>query len=112
MFSLRNEKDARKEAMIDMDEFLIKYGNKIIPHQEDLVKTLYETASNGLEALDELFKDDGFGRTENFLDVAKGFLVDYYNMDPKDTDVEAEKLGREAIDYLGKHLDDFIKWER
>lgn len=109
---MRKEKDARRDAMIDMDEFLIKYGNKTIPDQKDLVKTLYETAQGGLEALDDLFQDNGFGRTENFLDVAKGFLVDYYNMDPKDTDREAEKLGQEAIVYLGKHLDDFIKWER
>lgn len=112
MFILKKEREARKEIIIDMNEFLIKYGNKKIPDQKDLVQTLYQTAKSNLENLDELFGDNGYGRTENFLAVAEGFLVDYYNLAPDETEAKAEELAKEAIEYLGKHLDDFIKWEK
>lgn len=109
---MKKEREARQEVIIDMNEFLIKYGNKKFPKDLNIVTTIYEAAKKGLDNLDVLFEDDGFGRTENFLAVAKGFLVDYYRMDPKDTDEKANALGEEAIAYLGKHLDEFIKWER
>ncbi|MFD1672229.1 hypothetical protein ACFQ5M_08985 [Agrilactobacillus yilanensis] len=109
---MKKEKEARKEAIIDMVEFLIKYGNQKLPTQKDLVKTIYQTAHRSLDELDILFQDNGYGRNENFLDVAKGFLVDYYGLAPEATEEKAVALGQEAISYLGKHLDDFIKWER
>ncbi|KRM36497.1 hypothetical protein FC83_GL002369 [Agrilactobacillus composti DSM 18527 = JCM 14202] len=112
MFKLKKEKEARKDTIVDMNESLIQYGSQKLPQETHVVQKIYDTAKAGLENLDVLFNDNGFGRTENFLDVAKGFLVDFYDLDPKETDTKAAALAQEAIDYLGKNMNDFIKWER
>lgn len=109
---MKKEKEAKHEAIVDMNEFLIKYGNQKLPEDRNIVHTIYDAASKGLENLDDIFQDNGFGRTENFLDVAKGFIVDYYGEDPTKTDRKANELAKEAINYLGRHLDDFVKWEK
>ncbi|QEA31172.1 hypothetical protein [Secundilactobacillus malefermentans] len=107
----KSEKKSRKMIFTDMNDFLMDYADKKLGHRPDLAKTVYEAGKTDLTGLDDLFKDNGVGRKEQYTAVGMGFLRDTTDDDPDQAEHTAEKLAKDAMAYLGTHLADFEYWE-
>lgn len=101
----------KNKIMIDMNDFIIKYAENILDvSKNDLAEQIYEAAKEDIHGLDQLFNDNGYGRTTKYTDIAEGFLCNMYHSDPKEIEEEAQKLVTEAIEYLGKNAQSFNEW--
>ncbi|KRM69853.1 hypothetical protein [Apilactobacillus ozensis] len=106
------DKKNREEIIIDMNDFLITYGASILGNDnKDIAQRVYEAGKNGLNNLDKLFKDNGFGRKEKYYDIGEGYISDLYHENPENITDEANKLAKEAMEYLGNNLDKFDHWK-
>ncbi|USS85730.1 hypothetical protein M3M35_03605 [Fructilactobacillus myrtifloralis] len=104
------ERQEREKIVTDMNEFLITYAKSILPANADLAAELYQAAQSDVTGLDQLFKDDGYGRKERYQNIAQGFICDYYHIEPEDSAAEQQALIDEAVRYLGHHQDQLNRW--
>ncbi|ANZ57831.1 hypothetical protein BGL34_03380 [Fructilactobacillus lindneri] len=104
------ERQEREKIAIDMNDFLIKYAESILGPKPDLAQQLYEAGKNDLTGLDKLLEDDGYGRKNQYENLAQGFICDFYHIEPEDGQQEKAELAREAINYLGKNANKFNQW--
>lgn len=93
-----------------MDEFIVTYAATLLDPSQNLSKLIYDTARDDLTKMDELFKDNGFGRQNKFVNIGEGFLRDWKGLDEADAKQQADQLAKDAIDYLGKNADYFETW--
>lgn len=105
------EKIERKKVLTDMNDFLLEYASKKLGNSETLAKQVYEAGKDDLTGLDKLFDDDGFGRKEQFIAVGMGILRDTTHDDPDQAELDGEKLAKEAMAYLGRHIDELQYWK-
>lgn len=104
------KKNMRQEIIIDMDEFIVTYAATLLDPNENLSKLVYDTAKEDITKWDDLFKDQGFGRKNKFLNIGRGYLRDALNLDAEEAEKQGDQLAKEAIEYLGKHTDFFENW--
>ena len=103
----------RRDAIVDMDDFLVTYGAEILGiNHPQLSKSIANAASNGLRGLDTLFHDNGFGRTQKFFDIGEGFINDAYGITGDQAHQMAIQLSQEAIRFLGTNAQRFDHWKR
>ena len=109
----------RENAMKDMNEFLVMYATRHLNHQNpedniNIAEQLYNLIKNGdLTKLDDLFKDGGVARKENYIDVAKGFVIDFYEpVTDEETNKLTDDLIHDAINYLSQHAHELDQWQR
>ncbi|PTM24053.1 hypothetical protein DA798_02195 [Lactobacillus sp. PFC-70] len=110
----KNEKKARHDIIVDMNDFLMDYAATKLGRQPDLAKQVATAGQPDLTGLDQLFNDHGVGRRTKYLELATGFLRDESDIDAnlaKDLTGESQQLAQEAIAYLGNHTQDFDRWE-
>ncbi|MCF6514706.1 hypothetical protein GSH19_00700 [Lactobacillus sp. S2-2] len=101
----------RNNIIIDMNDFIIKYAENILDvSKNDLAEQIYEAAKDDVKGLDQLFNDNGYGRTTKYTDIAEGFLCNSNHVGPEEVETEAQKLVNEAIEYLGKNAQSFDQW--
>ncbi|GHP14398.1 hypothetical protein YK48G_18230 [Lentilactobacillus fungorum] len=105
-----SKKQMRNEIIIDMDEFIVTYAATLLDPNKNLSQLVYDTAKEDITKLDDLFKDNGFGRKNKFYNIGEGFLRDYDNLDAEEAQKQADQLATEAIDYLGKNVSFFERW--
>ncbi|WP_413628226.1 hypothetical protein R4B61_03330 [Fructilactobacillus vespulae] len=106
------EHEERMKIIIDMNDFLITYAKSLFGDSSDLAQKVYDAGKNDITGLDSLFNDSGYGRKERYYALAHGFVVDFYHEDPKAADEEANQITKEAMQYLGKHLNEFNTWAK
>lgn len=99
-----------REIIIDMNEFIVTYAATLLDPSQNLSQLIYETAKDDLTKMDDLFKDNGFGRKNKFVNIGEGFLRDWQGLDEAEAKQQADQLAKEAIDYLGKNADFFETW--
>ncbi|MBU9789467.1 hypothetical protein KOM07_07950 [Lentilactobacillus sp. G22-6] len=104
------KKNMKKEIMLDMDEFIVTYAATLLDPNKNLSQLVYDTARDDLTKMDDLFKDNGFGRKNKFHNIGEGFLRDYYNLDEEEAKKQADQLAKDAMDYLGKNVQFFETW--
>ncbi len=104
------EKQMRQEVIIDMNEFLVTYAATILDPKKNISQIVYNTGKDDLTKLDDLFKDNGFGRTNKFVNIGEGFLVDAEHTVEDAVKDEAQRLAKDAMSYLGSHIDFFETW--
>lgn len=107
---MAKKKNYRQEVIIDMIDFLITYGASIIDRNQNVSQIIFDAAKNDLTNLDDLFKDNGYGRTVKFYEIGKGCLHNSQNYDEETLVAESDKLAKEAVNYLGSHITEFEKW--
>ncbi|CAJ1229134.1 hypothetical protein LZY01_06470 [Levilactobacillus zymae] len=111
----KNEKKARHDIIVDMNDFLMDYAAVKLGRQPNLAQQVAKAGQPDLTGLDELFKDNGIGRRTKYEEIATGFLWDEEDVNAvKETDAmkqESAALTQEAIVYLGNHAQDFDRWE-
>ncbi|HIW71353.1 MAG TPA: hypothetical protein H9875_01875 [Candidatus Levilactobacillus faecigallinarum] len=109
-----NEKKARHDIIVDMNDFLMDYAATKLGKKAGLAQQVAAAGQPDLTGLDDLFKDNGVGRRTKYLEVATGFLRDEADIDAalaKDPEGEAAQLAQEAMTYLSSHTSDFDRWE-
>lgn len=109
---MKRDQKADQAVLVDMNEDLISYAAGRLPHDADLAKTLVEATKSGLQGLDDLFKDNGVGRTENFLAIGEGYLVDRYELSGEELNQETEKFAHAALHLLATHEQQYDRWEK
>lgn len=107
----RKDDKADQAAVIDIDDNLIAYAEKILGHEVDLAQALVDAAQSDLTGLDELFKDGGQGRKEATA-IATGYLVDKYQLSGQELTDRSTAMTQQAITYLKHHGDQFDQWAR
>ncbi|QBP17769.1 hypothetical protein [Acetilactobacillus jinshanensis] len=111
MFKKRYEKKEDKKAIIDIDNFIVTYGEQVLGSRPDLTQTIYKACKGNLKGLDKLFKDQGFGRIHKFVEIAQGYVSDMYELDGKAAEPKVNFIIHQAIAYLGSHAKDLNKWK-
>ncbi|KRN29485.1 hypothetical protein IV38_GL000370 [Lactobacillus selangorensis] len=110
---MKNEKKERHAAIVDMNDFMMNYAATKFPKEKnDLAEKIYAAGKDDVKGLDTLFNDQGLGRKQNYLEIAEGFLVDFYGMSAEEAAAEAPKMAQEAMQELGSHTKDFDDWEK
>lgn len=111
----KNEKKARRDIIVDMNDFLMDYAAVKLGRKPDLAQQVAQAGQPDLTGLDELFKDNGVGRRTKYEEIATGFLWDEKDVNAvKETDAikqESQALTKEAMAYLASHAQDFNRWE-
>lgn len=116
--SKKEDQLKRENALKDMNEFLVMYATRHLNNQaadnHHIAEKIYALIKDGdLTKLDELFKDGGIARKENYTDIAKGFVIDFYGpQSDEETAAMTKSLVHDAINYLGQHLHDLDEWQR
>ncbi|MHA8263320.1 hypothetical protein ACYATO_06445 [Lactobacillaceae bacterium Melli_B3] len=107
----KTEREERRKAIIDMNDFLLTYAIDVLPDgTKDIAGTVYDAAKNNLNDLDALFNDGGLGRTLKYLDIAEGCARNLYDIQDAEAEQEAQRIGKEAVAYLGSHAKEFNHW--
>ncbi|WP_040534220.1 hypothetical protein [Schleiferilactobacillus shenzhenensis] len=109
----KKQREARHQAIVDMNDFLFSYAHKTLPDVplDQLAGKLISAAEPDLHGLDSLFHDNGIGREDNFYAIGLGFVKDYYDIGGEQATQETDKLAQEALAYLKGHSADFVSWE-
>ena len=109
----KKQREARHQAIVDMNDFLFNYAHKTLPDVplDQLAEKVISAAKPDLKGLDGLFHDNGIGREDNFYAIGLGFVKDYYDLGGEQAKQETDKLAEEALAYLGGHSSDFVRWE-
>ena len=110
---MAESKNERKhQVIVDMNDFLLEYAAKKIGNKDDLAEIVYKAGKDDLKGLDDLFKDQGEGRLKSYLAVGEGAISDEPSVTDQETaESRAETLTKEAMAYLGKHLQEFDTWK-
>lgn len=113
----KQKQQKRESVMKDMNEFLVMYASQHLNNDSEnsnLAEIIYNTIKdNKLENLDKLFNDNGIARTENYKDIARGFIIDFYNpKNQEEVNNLTNELVKDAIKYLGQHLKELDQWRR
>ncbi|WP_140936356.1 hypothetical protein [Apilactobacillus micheneri] len=95
----------------DMDDFLVEYGAKKLGNDVDVANKIYETGKSNIKNLDNLFNDQGFGRTEKFYNIGVGYLNDVYDHNSEIVNQKAPEIAKKAFNYLGKNEQALDAWE-
>lgn len=103
-------KNRKQDIIIDMDEFIVTYAATLLDPKKNLSQIVYDAAKDDITKLDDLFKDNGFGRQNKFFNIGEGFVRDYDGLDAEEAKTRATQLANEAIDYLGKNTAYFERW--
>ncbi|WP_283678942.1 hypothetical protein [Lentilactobacillus sp. Marseille-Q4993] len=105
------KQNRRRDVIIDMNEFLITYAATILNPADNISADLYNVAKQDYTKIDDLLKDNGYGRKNKFYNIGVGFLRNSTpGISDDDLATEADKLAKEAIDYMGKNEQFFETW--
>ncbi|AQW21392.1 hypothetical protein PL11_005325 [Lentilactobacillus curieae] len=105
------KKNVRQEIILDMDQFLITYAATILNPNDNLSQIVSDAAKGDINKLDDLFKDNGFGRINKFYNVGVGSLRNNnLGISEEDLKQKADQLAKDAINYLGSNSAFFEKW--
>lgn len=104
------KQNRRRDIIVDMNEFIVTYAATLLDPSQNLSKLIYDTTKDDITKMDDLFKDNGFGRKNKFINIGEGFLRDWKGLDEEEAKQQADQLAKDAIDYLGKNTDYFETW--
>ncbi|UDM32283.1 hypothetical protein [Lentilactobacillus laojiaonis] len=102
----------RHAIIVDMDESLIDYGQTVLDAKTNISQAIYDSAKNDINNLDKLFNDQGFGRQDKFYDIGVGYLKDFEPQNEQQLSQQSQLLAEEALEYLGKHTNEFENWRK
>lgn len=95
-----------------MNDFLLEYAAKKLGNKDNLAEIVFEAGKDDLKGLDDLFKDQGEGRLKSYQAVGEGAISDEPSVTDQETaETRSEALTKEAMAYLGKHLQEFDSWK-